>query len=92
MKNTTSWFKKLITEMGRDFTSLRATWNWIYLALYVFLALYGAFKVKDSYSTIITVTGGVVSVLFTNYVLGKRGATVVQPAQAQQTTGDSNAS
>lgn len=66
------WIQKLITEMGKDFTSLRATWNWIYLALYVFLALYGAFKVPQSFSTIISVTGGVVSVLFTNYVIGRR--------------------
>lgn len=65
------WLKTLITELGKDFTSLRATWNWIYLSLYVFLALYGAFKVPAAFSTIITVTGGVVSVLFTNYVLSK---------------------
>lgn len=65
------WFSKLITELGKDFTSLRATWNWIYLALYVFLAIYGAFKVPDAFKTIISVTGGVVSVLFTNYVLSK---------------------
>lgn len=65
------WFKKLIVELGKDFTSLRATWNWIYLSLYVFLALYGAFKVPAAFGTIITVTGGVVSVLFTNYVLSK---------------------
>lgn len=71
MNNFTEWFQKLITELGRDFTSLRATWNWIYLTLYVFLALYGAFKVPSAFSTIITVTGGVVSVLFTNYVLSK---------------------
>lgn len=65
------WFKKLVVELGKDFTSLRATWNWIYLSLYVFLALYGAFKVPAAFGTIITVTGGVVSVLFTNYVLSK---------------------
>lgn len=67
----TKWLKKLFSELGNDFTSLRATWNWIYLGLYVFLALYGAFKVHDAFSTIITVTGGVVSVLFTNYVLSR---------------------
>lgn len=67
-----AWLKKFITELGKDFTSLRATWNWIYLTLYVFLALYGAFKVHEAFSTIITVTGGVVSVLFTNYIFGTK--------------------
>lgn len=70
-KQMIAWYQKFMLELGRDFTSLRATWNWIYLALYVFLALYGAFKVHEAFSTIITVTGGVVSVLFTNYVLSR---------------------
>lgn len=83
MKMKTTWFQRLITELGKDFTSLRATWNWVYLALYVFLALYGAFEVKEAFSTIVTVTGGVVSVLFTNYVFGKR---------VKQPTGENDAS
>lgn len=67
----TVWLEKVITELGKDFTSLRATWAWVYLALFAFLALYGAFKVHEAFSTIITVTGGVVSVIFTGYVLTK---------------------
>lgn len=68
------WFEKLIIELGKDFTSLRATWNWVYLTLYVFLALYGAFKVPQAFSTIIMTTGSVVSILFTNYVLSKKSS------------------
>lgn len=74
MGSIKTWLIKVITELGKDLTSLRATWNWVYLTLYVFLALYGAFKVHDAYATIVTVTGGVVSVLFTNYVLSTQGA------------------
>lgn len=72
MKN---WLSTAITAIGRDIYSLRAAWNHIYLALYVFLALFGALKVKDAYGTIVTVTGGVVSVLFTNYILSKKDGT-----------------
>lgn len=71
MNKLTEWFQKVITELGKDLTSLRATWAWIYLALFAFLAIYGAFKVHEAFGTIITVTGGVVSVIFSGYVLTK---------------------
>lgn len=69
------WLEKAVTAIGKDVYSLRAAWNHIYLALYVFLALFGALKVKEAFPTIVTVTGGVVSVLFTNYILSKKDET-----------------
>lgn len=67
-----TYLERAITAIGRDIYSLRAAWNHIYLGLYVFLALFGALKVKEAFPTIVTVTGGVVSVLFTNYILSKK--------------------
>lgn len=70
-----TWFITAITQLGKDVYSLRAGWNHVYLALYVFLAVYGALKVPSAYNTIIVTTGGVVSVLFTNYVLSAKAKT-----------------
>jgi hypothetical protein len=73
MRSIKAWFEKVVTEIGHDLTSLRATWAWVYLALYACLAVYGALKVHEAFGTIITVTGGVVSVIFTSYVLSTQG-------------------
>lgn len=60
-----------IQNIIRDLKSLRAVWNYFYLALYAFLCVWTAFKHPEHLSTAITVTGGIVSVVFTGYVLSK---------------------
>mgnify|MGYP001438198966 CR=1 FL=1 len=60
-----------IQNIIRDLKSLRAVWNYFYLALYAFLCVWTAFKNPEHLSTAITVTGGIVSVVFTGYVLSK---------------------
>lgn len=61
----------LAQNLVRDFKSLRALWNALYLALYVFLCVWTALNYPEHLSTAITVTGGVVSVIFSGYVLSK---------------------
>jgi hypothetical protein len=58
-------------NVARDVKSLRAIWNALYLSLYVFLCLWTALHHPEHLSTAITVTGGIVSVVFTGYVLTK---------------------
>ncbi len=55
----------------RDLKSLRAAWNYVYLALFVFLCVWVALHHPEHLSTAITVTGGIVSVVFTGYVLSR---------------------
>ena len=61
----------LAQNLVRDFKSLRALWNALYLALYVFLCVWTALNHPEHLSTAITATAGVVSVIFTGYVLSK---------------------
>lgn len=61
----------LAQNLIRDFKSLRALWNALYLALYVFLCVWTALNHPEHLSTAISVTGGVVSVIFSGYVLSK---------------------
>lgn len=58
-------------NLARDLKSLRALWNWIYMALYVWICVWTVLKHPDAISTVVTVTGGVVSVIFTGYVCSK---------------------
>ena len=58
-------------NLARDFKSLRTLWNWIYMALYVWISVYAVRTYPDAISTVVTVTGGVVSVIFTGYVFTK---------------------
>jgi len=58
-------------NLMRDLKSLRTTWNYVYLALYVFLCVWTALYHPEHLSTAITVTGGIVSVVFAGYVLTK---------------------
>lgn len=58
-------------NVARDLKSLRALWNWIYMALYVWICVWTTLKHPDAIPTVITVTGGVVSVIFTGYVCSK---------------------
>lgn len=61
----------VVQNFIRDLKSLRALWNALYLTLYVFLCIWTALHHPEHLSTAITVTGGVVSVIFTGYVLSK---------------------
>ncbi|OGS32989.1 MAG: hypothetical protein A2218_10405 [Elusimicrobia bacterium RIFOXYA2_FULL_53_38] len=55
----------------RDLKSLRTLWNWLYMALYAWICVWTALYHPDAIATVVTVTGGVVSVIFTGYVLTK---------------------
>lgn len=61
----------LVQNLIRDLKSLRALWNWLYLALYVFLCVWAALHHPEHLSTALTVTGGIVSVVFTGYIFSK---------------------
>ena len=52
----------------RDFRSLRALWNWVYLALYCFLCIWTALYYPQALITAIITTGGIVGTIFTMYV------------------------
>ena len=53
----------------RDMRSLRALWNYIYLALYIFLCVWTALYFgKEHLGTAIVTTGGIVGTIFTAYV------------------------
>jgi len=58
-------------NLMRDIKSLRALWNWVYMALYVWICVWTVLYHPDAIATVVTVTGGVVSVIFTGYVLTK---------------------
>jgi hypothetical protein len=58
-------------NVARDIKSLRALWNWLYLALYAWICVWAVLHYPETISTAITVTGGVVSVIFTGYVTTK---------------------
>lgn len=67
------WFSRIVKSdfaqnLSRDFKSLRALWNWFYLALYAWICIWAVLHYPDSINTAITVTGSVVSVIFTGYV------------------------
>jgi hypothetical protein len=58
-------------NLARDIKSLRALWNWLYLGLYAWICIWAVLHHPETISTAITVTGGVVSVIFTGYVTTK---------------------
>ena len=58
-------------NFARDLKSLRVVWNWIYCTLYVWMCVWAVLNHPETVTTAITVTGGVVSVIFTGYVLTK---------------------
>ena len=58
-------------NVARDMMSLRALWNWIYMALYVWICIWTVLYHPNAISTVVTVTGSVVSVIFTGYVMSK---------------------
>lgn len=81
-------------NLARDIKSLRALWNWLYLALYAWICVWAVLHHPESVNTAITVTGSVVSVIFTGYVLTKtyektrKGSGPVAPAAAAEEESD----
>ncbi|OGS08245.1 MAG: hypothetical protein A2270_10465 [Elusimicrobia bacterium RIFOXYA12_FULL_51_18] len=61
----------LAQNLMRDIKSLRTLWNWLYMALYAWICVWTVLYHPDAIPTVVTVTGGVVSVIFTGYVLTK---------------------
>jgi len=61
----------IVQNLMRDLKSLRALWNWIYMGLYVWVCVWATLYHPDYLTTVITVTGSVVSIIFTGYVLSK---------------------
>jgi len=61
----------LIQNFMRDLKSLRALWNWIYMALYVWVCVWTVLYHPEHIPTVITVSGNVVGIIFTGYVLSK---------------------
>jgi hypothetical protein len=62
-------FRETANNLMRDMRSLRALWNWLYLALYIFLCVWTALHYgKEHLGTAIVTTGGIVGTIFTVYV------------------------
>ncbi len=92
-----NWFHREVQESAnnimRDFRSLRALWNWIYLALYVFLCIWAAvFYPKIALVTAIITTGTIVSVIFTVYVLSTHKEKMNGKRKKPEVTDDVNGS
>lgn len=65
IRNIQDWANNFV----RDLKSIRALWNFLYLALYVFLCVWAAlYYAKDSLNTAIVTTGSIVSAIFAAYV------------------------
>jgi len=61
----------LAQNLVRDLKSMRALWNWIYMALYAWICVWTVLHHPDAIPTVVTVTGGVVSVIFSGYILSR---------------------
>lgn len=81
-KSVVAWchreFRESAENAMRDFRSLRALWNWIYLTLYVFLCVWTAFYYPAALSTAIVTTGTLVGAIFTVYVASRTYEKVVK--------------
>lgn len=55
----------------RDLKSLRALWNYVYLALFCFLCVWSALYHPEHLGTAIMTTGTVVSVIFSGYIFSR---------------------
>lgn len=80
----------LAQNLIRDLKSLRALWNALYLALYVFLCVWTALHHPEHLATAITVTGGVVSVIFSGYVLSKTYEKIKNGGNGHPPNGEEN--
>jgi hypothetical protein len=61
----------LAQNLLRDFKSLRALWNWIYMALYVWVCVWTVLHHPQHIPTVLKTTSAVVSIIFSGYVLSK---------------------
>lgn len=62
-------FQDSATNFMRDMKSMRALWNYLYLALYIYLCVWAAlYGDKDTLKVAIVTTGGLVGTIFTAYV------------------------
>jgi hypothetical protein len=60
---------RVMDRITKDMTSQRRVWNYIYMGLYVFIALYlTIFHADTCGNSVVMTTGGVVSAIFTNVV------------------------
>lgn len=58
-----------IRHLARDFRSMKALWNWLFLALYVWICVYLVLKYAAICgNTVVTATSAIVISIFTNYV------------------------
>lgn len=71
-------FRESAENFMRDFRSLRALWNWIYLALYIFLCIWAALFYPQALATAIVTTGTIVGAIFTVYVASRTYEKVVK--------------
>jgi hypothetical protein len=60
-----------IQQWYSNFQSIRAIWNWVYMALYCWCCIFAMLHYPNASETVIKVTGGIVSVIFTGYVASK---------------------
>ena len=63
LKNT-----RPVQKAIEDLSSLRAMWNWIILALFCWCTVYMTLTNQHVHGVLITVLGGVITAIFTNYV------------------------
>lgn len=59
---------KPISHFLDDLSSLRALWNWIMLTFFCWACTYVLMNNPEAHGTVITVLGGVATIIFTNYV------------------------
>jgi len=75
------------TNLMRDLKSVRALWNYLFLALYTWVCCYLVLYHADSCGTaVVYTTGGIVTAVFTNYVwsgLAEKKASGQFPAYSQ---------
>jgi hypothetical protein len=58
-----------IIHLSQDFRSIKGLWNWIFLALYVWICVYLVLKYAAICgNTVVTSTSAIVAIIFTNYV------------------------
>ncbi|MEM2986953.1 MAG: hypothetical protein QXV60_02525 [Nitrososphaerota archaeon] len=50
---------------------MRVIWTYLTGLTYLFVVIYATVKYPEAIDTVVTVTGGVLSVIFTNYVFSK---------------------
>jgi 4-hydroxybenzoate polyprenyltransferase len=68
----------LLDELGHHRTVI----NWVFMFLYIWVVVYSVKHYPESVTTAITVTGGLVTAIFTNYVWSRHMDSknpVVQP-------------